>query len=143
MPVLPTPTDMVARWKAGVQLGGARYAAGINNTAVNPMQLAVQQQQKMLNNWNNAVNSGRWAQRTGNTPVSFWKSQATLAQAKYSQGATTGESRYTTFANKAPAVYQAMRTAVANGAQDPVSKVTAALNVIIAAGRKSGGTGFQ
>lgn len=140
---LPNPADMTARWKAGVQSAGPRYAAGVQNYAGNPMQEAVAKQAKMVQNWNNVITSGEWAKRTGNTPVSYWKSQAQLAQAKYSQGATTGESKYVKFAQKAGAVYQQMRAAAVAAGDNPVARVTAALNTIMAAGRKQGGNGFS
>lgn len=142
MPALPTPADMVAKWKNRVQAAGPAYAAGTLNCTVNPMQLAVAQQAKMVANWQQSVNSGRWASRTNAVPVATWKAQCGLAQNKYTQGALTGEGKYTTFANKAIPVYTQMRAAANNAGNDPIARSSAALAVLIAAGRKAGGTAF-
>ncbi len=138
-----TPAEMVQKWKTKVQSSGAAYAAGVQNTSVNPMQLAVAQQAKLLANFTASVNGGRWASRLNATPVAYWKSQANLAQNKYAMGATTGEAKYAAFATRAQPVYAQMRQASQAAGSDPYAKVVAALQVLIQAGSRSGGTAFN
>lgn len=137
---IKTPASMIAAWQAGLAAKGAAYKNGIDTCAVNPMAMAAAQVQKFEANFIAAV--PRWAQKMAQASVQYWKDQSKLAAAKWSMGATKGLPKYTKFANQAAPVYAAMKSASMNAGSSPLAKVTAALSVLMAAGRKQGGTAF-
>ena len=136
-----TADQMVQNWQQRMGQAGPAWAAAIQNTQKNPMLAAIAQQSKMVNNWNNSVNSGVWANRLSNTTVQYWKQQCAQAAQKFAMGAQKGLAKYRRFATAAQPVYAAMRQA-ADNAQGPIAKVQAALQVLLDAGRKQGGNAF-
>ncbi len=138
-----TAAEQTAAWKAGMAKGGAKWSQGVQQTTKNPMALAAAQADKMLANVSNAVTSGMWAQKLNATPVSFWRQQCQNAQASFAQGGNKGETKYNAFATQAQAtIYPAMRQAVAAAGSDPVAKVGAALQVLMASGKKGKAAGM-
>jgi hypothetical protein len=135
-----TAQAAVAAWQAGIQSGGAKYTAGINSCTVNPMQLAVAQLPTAAANYQAAISSGRMAAALNNTPVSFWKSQATGAASKWSAGAAKGLTKMTASAQKMQSAWQGSSDAAAASKAaggDSVARFTAAMNVMKAAGKKA------
>jgi hypothetical protein len=131
-----TTQQIVANWQKGMASAGAAYTAGINAVVNSPMAAAAAQAQKAMANYNAALSSGQWANSLNNTSLSYWKSQASAAAAKLSMGATKGTPKYTAAINALQPVYQQMRAASAAAGTDPVAKASAALTVLIAAGKK-------
>lgn len=88
-----TAAEIATAWQQGMQSKGAKYAAGIQNTTVNPMQLAAQQADTAVANF--AAAKDRMVNNLNATPVAFWKTQSAAAQAKWQSGAAKGMTKYT------------------------------------------------
>lgn len=83
------------RWQQGAVQGQARFTEGVQNTQKDPTALAVQQQAALLNNFSQAVTSGRWARALSRVGAAGWKS-ATLAKANnYGTGITASVQKFT------------------------------------------------
>ena len=67
----------VASWQAGMNNAGPKIAAGVAAVQVAPGQAAVQHQQKLLTNFQRAVNSGYWAAKTGAVSLQSWQQSMT------------------------------------------------------------------
>ena len=65
--------ETAAKWQSRFAASGDAYAQGVNRVQENPMQLAVQAQDRLLANFTTAVTSGKWARNTGNTSMAQWK----------------------------------------------------------------------
>jgi hypothetical protein len=133
-----TAQQATQAWQAGIAGGSAKYSAGIQSTNVNPMELAAAQTDKALANYTQAVTSGRMAAALRATPVSFWKSQATNSAAKWSAGAQKGLTKFTAAAQRMQSAWQGAHDAAKAAGPDPVARFTAAMNVMVAAGKKAG-----
>jgi hypothetical protein len=84
----------VQRWKDGASTGQTRFVEGVQATTVDPTQLAIAAQAKLLAGFNDAVQSGRWARNLASVGAAGWK-QATLAKANnYSTGISAGAGNY-------------------------------------------------
>ena len=84
----------VSRWKEAASLGQQRFTEGVQATTVDVVGRAIAQQQKLVQNFNQAVQSGRWANKLSAKGTAGWKA-ATLAKASnYSTGIQAGEQAY-------------------------------------------------
>ena len=136
-----TPQQMVANWQAGMQQGGQKWLAGINALGINPLTQAIAAKSKMIQNWNNVMNGTAWDEAMGSISLQQWKQACQGALQKFQMGAAKGQAKYQKFANAAQPVYAAMRAA-ADSASGPIAKVSAALQVLLQAGKKQGGNAF-
>ena len=57
------------RTKAAVQ----DLIAGVNNVETNPAQQAIKKKAKLLQNWNDAMQSGKWERGMGRVTLEGWK----------------------------------------------------------------------
>jgi len=137
-----TPQQMIQNWQQGMQQGGNKWLAGINGVGQNPLHQAVAAKQKMIANWVAVMNGSSWDQAMNAWTTGQWKTACQNALQKFQMGAAKGLGKYTNFANKAQPVYAAMKAA-AQAANGPIGKVTAALQVLLAAGKKGGGNAFM
>ena len=89
-----TLDQTVARWTAGA--GGAQqaYQDGVNNTTVDVVGRAIANQAGLLQGFNDAVNSGRWAGALQKVGTSGWKAQTSAKAANYGVGITAGTGNY-------------------------------------------------
>jgi hypothetical protein len=129
----------LANWQKGVQGAQAEWLAQINATQKDPMRLAIKEQQKLLINFTNSVNNGLWAKRLGNVTVAQWQAQCKAAAPNYTTGAMKGGPKYQKFITAAQGVYDAMKAASVADGGTPQTKSSAALTVLLAAGRKANG----
>jgi hypothetical protein len=84
----------VQRWTSSASTAQTRFTEGVQSTTVDPTQLAIQAQNKLLSGFNDAVQSGRWARNLAAVGAGGWK-QATLAKANnYSTGINAGAGKY-------------------------------------------------
>jgi hypothetical protein len=89
-----SPQAGADKWAQKAGGAVADYKAGIQGVQSAPGQAAVAAQNVMLQNWNEAVNSGRWAARTGAVPLEVWKQAAiTKGGANYGTGITAGKAK--------------------------------------------------
>lgn len=72
---MPKLTAQQARdkYRSGVQGGASAYQAGINSVKTAPSQKAIAQKAKMVTNWMNAVNSGKWEEKMGEVTLTQWQ----------------------------------------------------------------------
>jgi len=63
----------VANWTAGTATGAQRYLDGVAATTIDPTARAVQSQNALLANFQQAVSSGLWARRLQAVGVTGWK----------------------------------------------------------------------
>ncbi len=76
----------------------ADYTAGIAGVSVAPGQLAAQAQAKMLAKTQEAITSGKWAERVGGVSLSEWKDAATKkGGARYASGVQAGKGKMQSF----------------------------------------------
>jgi hypothetical protein len=137
---IATPAQMAAKWLAGMQNGGQKWAQGCSGTNKNLFELALAQAPQAAINFGKAVSpGGAWHNAMTNGQMATWKQACSAAATagRFAQGGQKGQAKYLKFANNAQPVYQQMRAA-AGAAQGPIAKVSAALNVLIAAGKKNG-----
>lgn len=85
-----TLEQTVQRWQQGA--GGAQQAFtdGVNNTTVDVVGRAIANQAGLLQGFNDAVNSGRWAGALQRVGTSGWKSRTAAKAANYGVGITAG-----------------------------------------------------
>jgi len=84
----------VQRWADSAAQGQSRFSEGVQNTQVDVVGRAVAAQPKLLANFQQAVNSGRWARGLQDRGTAGWK-QATLAKASnYATGIAAGRDDY-------------------------------------------------
>lgn len=136
-----TLQQIVQKWQNGMAQAGAAYTQGTGAVQNSPMAAAAAQAPKALANYSNAINSGQWAASLNSTPISFWKSQCAGAAAKLASGATKGTPKYSAAIQNLLPVYQQMKSASQAAGSNPIAKATAALQVLIAAGKKGKAAG--
>jgi hypothetical protein len=84
----------VTRWTQSAGTAQTRFTEGVQSTTVDPTQLAIAAQPKLLSGFNDAVQSGRWARNLAAVGAGGWKT-ATLAKANnYSTGIAAGAGKY-------------------------------------------------
>lgn len=89
-----SPQQVADKWasKAGAAVND--YKVGIQGVTTAPGQLAVAQQAVMMQKWNDSVNSGLWAARTGAVGLATWQQAAlTKGASNYGTGITAGKSK--------------------------------------------------
>jgi len=136
-----TPAQMAQKWQQGFSAAGPAFTAGTGAVTESPMGKAAAQSQKALTGYSNAINSGQWAAALNNVSLASWKQSCAKAASNLSSGAQKGMAKYQAWAQTMPPVYQAMKTA-SQGATSPQTKVVAALNVLIASGKKGKAAGM-
>ena len=84
----------VQNWTSSASTAQPRFVAGVQNTDKDPAQLAIANQNALLSNFQQAVNSGLWARRLGAVSKSQWQSITVAKAGNYSTGITAGEAKY-------------------------------------------------
>lgn len=129
-----TAAEIAQNWQQGMAAKGAKYSQGIQNTTVNPMQLAAAQADTAVANF--AAARDRMVANLNATPVAFWKSQAVASQAKWQQGATKGLPKYTAkIAKLVSNVYPGMKAASMAAGGRGGAAAAAAIDYLIQAKR--------
>lgn len=134
--------EIVQKWQQGMAQAGNAYVKGTSGVTSSPMAAAAAKSQQALANYTNAITSGQWANALNATPISYWKSQCQGAAAKLASGATKGTPKYTQAMTALAPVHAQMRAASQAAGDDPVAKATAALLVLLAAGKKGKARGM-
>jgi hypothetical protein len=84
----------VSRWQQSAGTAQTRFTEGVQSTTKDPTQLAIAAQTKLLQGFNDAVQSGRWSRNLAAVGAAGWKS-ATLAKANnYSTGINAGTQKF-------------------------------------------------
>lgn len=108
---MKTAQQAAQNWQNAAGRATTDYVAGVQNTSKDQAALAVAQQAALLNNFTQAVNSGRWAAGVQRRGTAYWKSQTEKKSVNYSAGYTAGAPNYTAAAAK---VMAAIAQGVAN-----------------------------
>lgn len=66
-----------AAWQAGMNNAATKIKSGVMAVTVAPGVKAAAQQQKLLTNFQNAVNSGKWARNVQATTLQSWQASMT------------------------------------------------------------------
>lgn len=86
-----TATD---RWVGSAGMAQQRYTEGVQATNVDPTARAVQQQGKLLTNFQQSVTSGRWARALQRVGAAGWKSATVAKAGNFSTGLQAGRQKY-------------------------------------------------
>lgn len=117
------------RWRASASVAQGRYTEGVQNTTKDPTQLAVAAQGKLVQNFNAAVQSGRWARGLQRAGKATWQA-ATLAKANnYGTGINASAEKYQAAIGPVLAAEAALQSRIAtmpnNTIQDSIARMAA------------------
>lgn len=73
MPI--TPEQFAEKWNRRIKAAVPDIQAGVQATSTSPGEAAASKQDKLLQNFMEAVNSGVWAARVRSVPLEEWKRQ--------------------------------------------------------------------
>lgn len=138
-----TAAQMATNWQNAMTnpQTAAKYKAGIQATTVNPMQKAAspEAQQLYLMKTQQAVQSGKMANRLNATPMTTWQNNAAnIGSTQLSVGAQKGQAKVVAHFQKWQPIYQQASQAAAAIPKDgtvgtAMAKVQAAMQVMMAA----------
>jgi hypothetical protein len=137
-----TPEQMAQNWVTamGSPSTSASYKSGIQNTAVNPMQLAASQeaQDKYAAATAEAVRSGRMREKLNAVPKEYWQSQSMgVGASNLANGGKKGQAKQLAWFRRAVSIYPQMRAAAraitGTGHAAAAAKSSAALRVLMEA----------
>lgn len=84
---LPSKAAWSNKWVTNSQNSVQHLVSGINGVTESPMEKAAQKQDKLVQNWTAAVNSGKWAAGLRAVSMEQWKKiTAEKCQQRYSPG---------------------------------------------------------
>ena len=95
---LGVTTDAAAvasKWQSRTSGAQQAYVDGVNNTQKDPTQLAINNQARLLTNFQNAVNSGKWANRLRAVGKAGWQSAVDAKANNFSTGVNAAVSKVT------------------------------------------------
>lgn len=72
-----SPSEFAQKWAAKFGASGEAYKQGIARVQGNPAQKAIAAQDRMVANFNQAVNDGKWAAALSRVTEASWKQAAT------------------------------------------------------------------
>lgn len=84
----------VANWTNSTGTGQQSYVQGIQATQVDPTQLAIQNAQAALQNYAQAITSGRWAARLSAAGKGKWTTNSVAKAGNWSTGVAAGKDAY-------------------------------------------------
>lgn len=94
MAPIPDAATVAQRWQQSAASAQTRYTEGIASTSVDPTQLAIQAQAKMLQNLTQAVTGGRWARGLQKVGKAGWQAAAQAKANNYSTGIQASGEKY-------------------------------------------------
>jgi hypothetical protein len=139
---IKTPAEAAANYQKGMAAAGAAYTAGTAAVTNSPMAAAAAAADKMLAAITAAVSSGQWAAALQKVPLATWKQACQTAASKLGAGAQKGLPKYQAANQAMQPIYQQMQAAAAGAGTDPGQKAAAAINVLVASGKKGKAKGM-
>lgn len=110
-----TASQGADKYRQGVQGGATRYQQGIANVKTAPSQKAIEQKDKMVQNWLASVNSGKWEQEMGKVSLSMWQEASrTKGATNYSSSADKASQAYAAWASEAYPIIQQIQDQIAS-----------------------------
>lgn len=86
--------QVVSKWSNNAAAAQTAFTDGIQNTTVNPMQLAVANEQGYLAGVQAAVSSGLWRRKTASVTPEQWKATTVAKAGNYGNGIAAGRDKY-------------------------------------------------
>ncbi len=110
-----TPTSATQKWLRNLKASGPSATDGANSVDVAPGQQAAAQQEKMLTNLTEAVNSGKWARNVAAVSLTEWK-EAYIKKGipAMQRGADMGQSKMQDYLQFAFPVIEQLQNEIAN-----------------------------
>ena len=87
---------VASKWVSRTSAAQQDYVDGVDNTAKDPTQLAIQNQARLLNNFQAAVNSGKWANRLRAVGKAGWQAAVNAKANNFSTGVNAAQSKVAT-----------------------------------------------
>lgn len=104
---MKTTQQAASNWSGAGSRATPNFVAGVQATQKDQAALAVAQQATLLQNFTQAVQSGRWAAGVTRRGTAYWKQQTEAKSTNYQQGYTAGANNYAAAAAKfMPAIAQ-------------------------------------
>lgn len=86
---------VAAKWQSRTSAAQQDYVDGVNNTQKDPTQLAINAQARLLTNFQNAVNSGKWANRLRAIGKGGWQAAVDAKANNFSTGVNAATAKVT------------------------------------------------
>ena len=91
-----TLEQVISRYQAGASGAQTAFQEGVEGTTVDVVGRAIANQAALVAGFNDAVNSGRWAQSLQRVGTSGWKSATVAKASNYATGIAAGMESYRT-----------------------------------------------
>lgn len=133
-----TPAQAAAKWQQKAGAASSDYKTGVMGVTQAPGTAAVAAQNVMVQNWQNSINNGTWARRTGAVTLQAWQQAAsTKGATNYATGVAQGSAKYQAAAQYylpvAAAVHQAVQSIPRDGGAGSLARVQLAMEAFKAA----------
>ena len=83
-----------ANWTGAAGRAQAAFVQGVQSTTKDQASLAVAAQARLVQGFNDAVNSGRWAAGVQRGGTAYWKQQTEAKQSNYGTGYSAGAANF-------------------------------------------------
>lgn len=94
-----TPQQAAEKWSRNLQNSTPSIQAGVNAVQENPAQKAIAAKQKMITNWMQSVQDGKWERGLQAVTLADWKTRMlNVGIQRIQQGATNGMPKYQKYA---------------------------------------------
>jgi hypothetical protein len=102
-----TAADVADKWASRAGSAQADYTTGVQNTQVDVVARAIQQQGVLLSNFTSAVTSGRWARAlTESGGTANWKTKTVAKASNYGTGIAASKDKFQAVMGKLlPSIY--------------------------------------
>lgn len=95
-----TPQQQAEKWQRNLAAAGQDITNGVNNVTTNPAEQAILAKDKMINNWLDSVNNGKWERGLQNTTLQGWKdAMINKGVQRIQAGAQAGMPKYLQYVN--------------------------------------------
>ena len=92
--LVTTDANAVAsKWVSRASAAQQDYVDGVNNTSKDPTQLAINNQARLLTNFQNAVNSGKWANKLRAVGKAGWQAAVDAKANNFSTGVNAAQAK--------------------------------------------------
>ena len=127
------PNKKATKWQNAVAGASQNYTDGVSAVTTAPSQMAIAHQQDMLTRFQQAINSGAWAQAMGAVTLQAWQNAAkTIGAPRLADGARKGYPKVLRYLTAAAPKYAALHdqiSAMPNGTdQQRIARLLAAVD---------------
>jgi hypothetical protein len=92
--MIPDAATVAQRWANSAGAAQTRYTEGVQSTNLDPTALAVAQQTKLLQNFQQAIQNGRWSRSLQRVGKAGWQAATVAKAANYSTGINASQQKY-------------------------------------------------